>query len=347
MAAVILGACGGGASGPADQAPVSNPPPLPPPVFTPSANPSANVLQQGLYSYSGFGLIINGVRQSYISKSTLNDMGRMNSEIVATFATSLSTQPSIFDGFNGSYLYADGTTAPSVDTRIAFDESSDFVTWKDPLLPTVVGWKVTLLATDISGQPVASQIKRSDGSPIEEASLGLANPTQVFAPGSKAYLASFEAAMDMTLSGSRMLRVVTEDDLIGAGWCIPVTGKADRLGVILGADGKLLLYAVPEGLCSINGLTPIETGSWTKEATAPNVVYHLNYPESFKTGPWGGAFSGAYSPKFLPPNRVFRDGLVSNLFYSGHFVPKGTVLQSRQPFFNHAALPSLRAASGL
>jgi len=356
--AVGLSACGGGGgsggSGGVAGTPSSGSTPPPstapqPQPVTLSANPSARVLQEGLYSYWGFGFIVNGVKQTFISKLTLKDDHQVHREIVATFATNLSTAPSILDGVIGSLLqYVDaGGKEVFPLTRIVFDEQGDFVTLED-IDQKILGWNITLTATDVAGQTVASQIKRNDGTVVDVANLGLQNPSEVFAPDSKAYLASFEATQDMMLRGSRLAFVTSEETLIGSGWCITAEGETNMLAIVIGAGGQLQFYVVPGDRCTISGLSPMEeTGTWTKETIGTNVIYSLNYPESIKTGPWHSRFSGGYSARSQVMDRVIRNGTASNIFYEGYFVPKGTVIQSRQPFFNPAALPSLRHASGL
>lgn len=349
VCALLLSACGGGGgSGPEVSGPVV---PTPAPVVL-SANPTARIFQEGLYLYAGFGLIVGDVKQSFISKTTIDASGRESVSVEATRATTLSTPPSVFGAIQGAregYLYEDGSRRLFdflSKGAIAYSETEGDATVLNETRAEL-GWKIKFSSVDVAGQTVASQIKRLDGSTFNEASLGLANPSQTFAPGSKAYFPEFVATKNMTVIGRRNAFVYYESELINSGWCQTVAGTSEQLAIVFSPDGKLNIYVVPGDRCSIASLSPMAVGSWSKTTVGGNTAYVLNYPDSLKTGPWAAGFAYSYYPEARIPDRVLQVPSGSTMFYYGYSVPAGATFRPQQPFFNPAALSSLRAASGL
>jgi hypothetical protein len=102
--------------------------------------------------------------------------------------------------------------------------------------------------------------------------------------------------------------------------------------------------------CNFTGLTPIATGSWSKQTSANgDIVYTISYPASVTTSPvWAPAFAKGYSPvdTSRTPDLVINAANTTS-FMTAYDVPVGSTYTSVQPFFNSAALPALRSAAGI
>lgn len=338
--ALTLAACGGGGSG-GTATPTA---PALPNTPTLSTNEVEKALADGIYHLWGFGYTLNGVPQVFISKTEKPSTYYWNVTQILGASASSSTSPRLDDGVtwtgSGSVSYWWSFPASSAHANLSIPHASS------------PSWTFTLNQQDISGQTVLSQIKKGDGSLLNPA---LADASAVFPAGSIAYTATLTAASPTFVNGwtlrggSYGLEPVTsEAGMYGTGWCQPVVGQTYKLGVRIDAANTITLFNVAS-TCTFTGLTPIGTGSWTKEI-APNgdVIYRLSYPADITSDPaWIAAFTNSYSPRAnKTPDLIFNPAS-STSFSTAFDVPVGSTYTSLQPFFNPAALSALRAAAGI
>lgn len=302
----------------------------------------------GIYNMSGYG---GGTSQIVIAKDTLSD-----SEVGATKAmfgavNSPFTLPNLFpqiDQFQD--FYTPTATIPALSPRFVWgsDPASAEVIpgTSDTSISSVMKWKATLQARDISGTLVSDSIRYPNGSLVTDEKF--ANPSAVFPAGSLAYNTTLQAENDMYLQYGRMVFAINEAELLTTYSCMTVPGIAAKLIIATVSAGIIKYSETTTGSCSRVGEVPLAaTGTWVKSKLNNDTIYVLTHSAEIKSGKWASLFAGSISPAALATNLIYERPANSGMYYSGYLVRTGETFVAKQPHFNAAALPGLRSLSGV
>jgi hypothetical protein len=349
-----LAACGGGggdASAPSPSpASTVNTPSLP----SAAAGTLKGELSTGLHHAWGYGYILNGVEQTFVSSTTVEPLSTTSARYdvvtkkIAGAVDSSGDAPSPFR-FVGNVLFLDRDQSHFVVTTNLMELlflSADSGTLSYGASSAKETWTVSLVKEDVSGKKVADFVVRSDGATLVSAAL---NTEAAFAQGDTGYVAKAVADQDMIVTSSLaspFRDVRTEADLFSAGFCSGYSSlnKTPSLGWQLLADGTLALYNTTDA-CDFSKAPALESGTWTKSIQGVHTIYALNYPASVKTGPLAPLFDKS------APVRALADVVVnlgtSGSFYKANVNKRGDTFTNKQHFFSASALPALKAAASI
>jgi hypothetical protein len=344
-----LSACGGGGGGSSVAAPESS--------TTPPAQPAVtNVFKAaydgGIYILSGYGLTLNGTPQIVIGKETIDSV----SQVEATKATfgavsSPETLPTLFPQINEfQNFYTPTGTIPALSPRLLWgsDPASVEVApgTSNTSISSVMKWKATLQARDISGSLVSDSIRQPNGNLVTEGTF--ANPLAVFPAGSIAYTTTLQAENDMYLQYGRIVFAINETELLTTYSCKTVPGIAGKLIIAQVSAGIIKYSETTTGNCSRIGEVPLAaTGTWVKSTLNNDNIYVFTHSAEIMSGKWASLFAGGISPNLLATNVIYERPANSGLYYSGYVVRVGETFVAKQAHFNAAALPGLRSLSGV
>jgi hypothetical protein len=347
-----LAACGGGGGGDASAsapAPTVNTPSLP----SAAAGTLKGELSTGLHHAWGFGSILNGVPQTFVSSTTVNPLSTTSQRYdvvtkkIAGAVDSSEGEPSPFS-FVGDVLFLDQDKSQFVGTTPLMEVvflSADSGTLSYGASSAKETWTVSLVKKDASGKKVADFVVRNDGAAITSAAL---NTDAAFAQGEIGYVAKAVADQDMIVTSNLawpFRDVSTEAELFSAGFCSGYSlDKTPSLGWQLLADGSLALYDTTNA-CDFSKVPALESGTWTKSIQGVHTIYALNYPASVKTGSLASLFDKS------APVRVVADVVVnlgtSGSFYKANVNKRGDTFTGKQHFFSASALPALKTAASI
>jgi hypothetical protein len=296
------------------------------------------VLVEGVHVLWGFGVTINNVTQTFISRQTLVGGATQSVKIAGTIA-SPETPPTLLDAVTSSQLkYLRSGTLASCGPVLSFAGSTTSATLACTAAPSIPLWTVSLVSEDVSGTLVATHVRNSAGAVAGGSNV---NASTVFAAGSVAYVANFIAREELIVVNTGNF-VAGTTNLVGRGWCQNTGSAGYLLGVMPLSNNTVALYEVAGTSCSLTGLTPVATGTW--EAIAPTGSYRLTYPEAFRVdAKWSGLFAGASSSLRRAFDIVYFNNQSPSL---GVVINAGEQVRGLQPQFNAAALPSLKTAAG-